>query len=86
MIIFLCVALVFVGVGYAAFCGNMIEILNIGKSLNLLGADSFIENYDNSLDIYTLTVINIYMKQSTWEERGLPATGWYDGTPTINYN
>ena len=70
---------------YGAFSGNKINTLNLGSGLTSLGSLAFSNNYDYTLSSYTLQAINIDMTESTWNSRGLPTSGWYDGNITPTY-
>ena len=69
-------------IGNNAFFDNRISTLNIGSGLVVLGSYAFSENQPSG----TLTTINIAMTESLWNSRGLPTSGWYSGSATINYN
>ena len=72
-------------IGKSAFYGNQINTLNIGSGLTFLGSKAFSKNYNNTTSSYTLQEINIDMTESTWNSRGLPTSGWYDGNVTPTY-
>ena len=72
-------------IGTRAFYSNQINTLNIGLGLTSLGIAAFRYNYDSTTSSYTLQEINIDMTEETWNSRGLPTSGWYDGNITPTY-